>query len=226
MRSAQATFHLDGPERELEFLRTYMVPAWDRFRAHEAFDCGWFWRFGNAGRHGPVELEGGTTFEDGGVILVLNGSPTPEPLVEQERSRWDDLESRGVLDRWNSQWFHPEYETAREKAVENFGPVGGDWAYRMRPMVSRFTLDLLVEFQEVLPAVGEETEDNPVPVGFWALIHFLMKQHGYDWYDEIDACTKAIENRLRSLAAFHGSDAAREELETVLAALEQVDIEP
>ena len=34
----------------------------------------------------------------------------------------------------------------------------------------------------------------------WNLVHPLFVQCGYDWYDEIDACTKAIENQIRSLS--------------------------
>lgn len=224
MRSAQVTFDLADLEAERTFLQTYMVSAWDRFQAHESFDRGWFWRFGNTSDHGSVELEGGTTLEGGGVILVLNGDPTPEPLLAEEQSHWNDLESRDVLADWDFQWFDPQYENAREKSIQNFGEVGGDRAYRLRPLASRLTLDVLSEFDERLPAVGSESPDEPVPVGYWAVIHYLMKQQGYDWYDEIDACVKAIENRLRSLAQFHGEDVAQQELVTVLNELNGVDL--
>lgn len=201
-----------------------MVSAWDRFQAHESLDRGWFWRFGNTSDHGSVELEGGTTLEGGGVILVLNGDPTPEPLLTEEQSHWNDLEPRDVIADWDIQWFDPQYENAREKSIQNFGEVGGDRAYRLRPLASRLTLDVLSEFDERLPAVGEDSPDEPVPVGYWAGIHYLMKQQGYDWYDEIDACVKAIENRLRSLAQFHGEDVAQQELDTVLNELNGVDL--
>jgi len=210
MRSVQVTFDLADRAAERTFLETYMVDAWERFETHDAFDRAWFWRFGNTSDHGPVELEDGTTLEGGGVILVLNGDPTPEPVLEAERSRWSDLEADSTLDGWEITWFHPEYENAREKALENLGEVGGDRAYRLRPLASRMTLSVLEEFDDRLPAVGEPSEGDPLPVGYWTTIHFLMKQFGYDWYDEIEACTRAIENRLRSLAAFHGDAAARE----------------
>lgn len=223
MRSAQVTFDLVDPAHERTFLQTYMGDAWERFESHEAFDRGWFWRFGNASRHGAVELEDGTTLEDGGVILVLNGDPTPEPLVEQERPHWEALEDDGPLRGWDLKWFDPTYENARDKSVQNFGAVGGDRAYRIRPLAARVSLEVLEEFDEQLPAVGTESEEDPVPVGYWTMIHYLMKQAGYDWYEEIDACTKAIENRLRSLAQFHGEEVAREELQTVIEELESID---
>lgn len=225
MRSVSVSFDLDDVESERAFLETYMMAAWDRFQAHEALDCAWFWRYGNTSQHGTVQLEGGETLEGGGVILVVNGDPTPEPIVDAEKPRWKSLEDDGVLRGWDTNWFRPEYENARAKAVENFGPVGGEWAYRMRPLVSRFTLDVVAEFDERLPPVGDRTDANPLPVGFWATIHFTMKQHGYDWYDETEACVKAIENRLQSLAAFHGVEAARDQLDALLADLEAVEVD-
>lgn len=224
MRSAQVTFDLDDCDAERSFLETYMVDAWDRFRAQDAFDRGWFWRFGNTSDHGAVELEDGTTLEGGGVILVLNGEPTPEPVLAAERSRWRDLVADGVLDDWDVTWFHPEYENAREKAVENFGEVGGERAYRLRPHASQMTLRVLEEFDERLPAVGTASEDDPLPVGYWTTIHFLMKQSGHDWYDEIAACRRAIENRLESLAAFHGEAAALEAHADLLDDLRSYDV--
>lgn len=223
MRSFQVTFDLPDAASERPFLRTYMVPAWERFEARDCFDCGWFWPFGDV--DGPVELDSGLVVDDGGVVLVVNGDPTPEPLVESERPRWDDLEERGVIRGRDEQWFDPEYEHARAKAVENFGEVGGDRAYRLRPLVARLTLDTLAAFDERPPAVGEATGDNPRPIGFWATIHYLMKQQGFDWQDEVDACTKAIRNRLRSLAHFEGDAAAREELAAVRADLADAERE-
>ncbi|MFB6211141.1 MAG: hypothetical protein ABEI76_06360, partial [Halobacteriales archaeon] len=121
---------------------------------------------------------------------------------------------------WAVKDFRPAYENARAKLIENFGERGGALSYRLRPLASRTTLGLLETFDEDLPAVGDPTPENPVPVGEWVLIHYLMKQNGHDWYDEIDACQRAIRNRLRSLAQFHGARTARAELETVIEELQ------
>lgn len=64
--------------------------------------------------------------------------------------------------------------------------------------------------------MGEPTDENPVPVGFWAMTHFPIKPQGYDWYQEIDACTKSIRNRARSLAAFTSEDEARDVLDDAI----------
>ena len=71
-----------------------------------------------------------------------------------------------------------------------------------------------------LPPVGEPTDKNPVPVGEWVLLHLLMKQNGHDWHEEIDACRKAIHNRVQSLRSFHGPETALEALDSVIADLE------
>lgn len=225
MESIQVTFDLADRPAERAFLRAYMIGAWERFDSHEGFDRAWFWCFGSTGEHGQIELEGGATVEGGGVILVLNGTASLDSLVESERPRWQELRSDGPLDGWDVTSFDPAYDSARGKSVENFGTVGGDRAFRLRPLASNLTLDVLEEFDDDLPAVGSTTDENPVPVGYWAMIHYLMKQGGYDWYDEIDACTKAIENRLRSLAVFHGEEVARDALDDTLAELRGVDLD-
>lgn len=219
MRSTQVTFTMPS-ERERQFLQAYMPDAWDRFDAHDAVDRAWFWRFGQTSQHDPVTLEDGTVVEDGGVILVVNGDPDPTPAIEAEREHWERLESEGLLDTFETKGFRPAYENARQKMVENFGERGGDLCYDLRPLAARTTVAHLETLEEGIPAVGERTADNPAGIGDWVLIHFLLKQSGHDWYEEIDACRRAIRNRLRSLAQFHGPEAAREELDTVIEELE------
>lgn len=216
MRSTQVTFSLAERATERQFVADYLTDAWDRFETHEAFDRAWFWRFGRTSRQGPLELEGTTTLDGGGVILVCNGDPSPEPVVESERPRWRELEAQGLLEGWETTQYRPEYENAREKMIERFGETGGDLLYRLRPLACRATLAHVAEFENDLPPVGEQTEENPTPVGDWVLLHLLFKQQGHDWYDEIDAYEKGIENRLRSIEAFLGAEAARAELETVI----------
>jgi hypothetical protein len=216
MRSVQVTFDLPDAAAERRLLADYLVDAWPRIESRDCLDRAWYWRFGRASDRPPVELEDGTVLTGGGVVVTLTGDPTPDPVVAAERPRWDRLVADGPLDDWETTRFDPTFENARTKAVERFGSVGGDRLYRMRPHVARTTLSLFGEFDDDLPAVAESTEENPRGIGDWALIHFLLKQRGHDWGDEVDACRKAIANRLRSLAAFHGDAAARAELDRVV----------
>ena len=95
--------------------------------------------------------------------------------------------------------------------------MGGEREYRLKPLSARFALDYYREFDEALPVLGEGGADDPAEVGFWAHLHFAMIQCGYDWYDETDACLKGLRNRLKSLAAYRGADAAREEYDRLAA---------
>ena len=81
---------------------------------------------------------------------------------------------------------------------------------------------MLREFDADRPAVGEPTDENPQPVGDWVLIHYLMKQNGHDWYDEIAACSKAIENRAHSLAQFYDRERALTALDDAIEELRAV----
>lgn len=212
MQSTQVTFELPDADAEREFLREYMVPAWERFERMDAFESGWFWPHGRHARHGVEGLEAGE------IVFVVNGDP--ESVVERERERWDDSIEDGRLEDWSTQSFDPEYDDSLDKMQQRLGDVGGRHNYRLRPLVSEFTLNVLHEYDERLPPVGEPTDENPVPTNFWAVIHYAMKQNGYDWYDEIDACTKATKNRLRSLAQFENEEAAQEKLAETIADLE------
>ena len=204
MSSTQVTFEFEKTEDERRFLRRYMAPAWERFEEMDAFESGWFWRHGRFSRHGIDGLD------EGKIVFVING--TPQAVIDRERERWERHEAEGELVGWSTRTFDPEYEDGLDKLQRNFGEVGGRQDYRFRTLAPRFTLDIVREFEEPLPAVGEPTDDNPVPINFWVLIHYLMKQSGYDWYDEIDASTKAIKNRLRSLANFTSEQEAQRQL--------------
>lgn len=127
---------------------------------------------------------------------------------------------------WERKSFQPEYENVREKMREKYGETGGERAYLFRSLVADFSVECIAATDRRPPAVGEPSDSDPVPVGFWTVIHYLMKQQGYDWYGEIDACTKSIENRLRSLRTFHGEEAARAELQSVIERLESIDLSP
>jgi hypothetical protein len=158
----------------------------------------------------PVELAGGTVTDGGGVILVVNGDD-PDAALAAERDRWDELAATPRLDRVETKQFSEGgYESAREKMVDSFGPVGGERLFRLRPTACETTLATLTAFDEQLPAVPEPTEEDPSGIGVWSLLHLVCKQHGLDW----------IENRAASLAAFYDEATAREALDEAIAELE------
>lgn len=206
MAGATIEFRFESPTDEERFVRTYLADAWDRFEASEFWTTGWFWSYGQFARYdsGP---------EGGLVRVVFEGDP--DALVGHESDRWNGFSG---LASWNVRRYDEEgYDSLLDQQKDAKGEVGGEWEYRVKPLVSRFSLAYLREFEEPLPAVGDEGDGNPAGLGFWAVLHDTMVQCGYDWYDETDACQKAMKNRLKSIASYRGAGAARDEYDRLLA---------
>jgi len=223
MKTTQVTFDLPDTGSEVEFLREYMVPAWKRFEDSDAFESGWFWRAGNFAQRDLVELDREEheldRLEPGMIIFLINGQP--ERVLETEREYWQEFVADRLLEDWETHSFRPRCQNAREKMRQKYGRQGGDWAYELRQIAAKTTVNLLAEFDQPLPAVGNPNDENPVPIGFWTMTHFLMKQQGYDWYQEIDACSTSIRSRFVSLASFTSDEKAREKLDEVIEELEE-----
>lgn len=206
MAGATIEFHFGSTSDEERFVREYLADAWERFETAEYWETGWFWSYRQFAAYdcGP----------DGGFVrLVFEGDP--DGLVEHESSHWDDFEG---LTAWEVEHYDDlGYESLLEQQRDAKGEIGGEREYRLKSLLTRFSLAYSSEFEESLPAVDQESPENPLQLGFWATIHDLMVQCGYDWYDETAACQKAMQNRLKSLAAYRGADAAREEYERLLA---------
>ena len=206
MAGATVEFHFDSTTDEERFVREYLAAAWERFETAEYWETGWFWSYRQFAEYGCGP--------DGGFVrLVFEGDP--DGLVEHESSRWDDFEG---LTAWEVERYDElGYESLLEQQRDAKGEIGGEWDYRLKSLLARFSLAYSSEFEEPLPAVDEESPENPLQLGFWGTIHDVMVQCGYDWYDETTACQKAMQNRLKSLAAYRGADAARQEYEHLLA---------
>lgn len=206
MAGATVEFLFDSPADEERFLRTYLTDAWDRFETREYWTTGWFWSYRQFAQYdaGP----------DGGLVrLVFEGAP--DELVKRESDRWDEF--RG-LTQWRVRRYEDEgYESLLEQQIHAKGEIGGEWEYRLKQLTTRFSLAYYREFREPLPMVGDEHDENPVEIGFWAAIHDILVQCGYDWYDETAMCQKALKNRLKSIASYRGAEAARDEYERLLA---------
>lgn len=218
MDTTTVIFELPDTDSEGAFLREYMVPAWDRLADNDDFESGWFWRAGNFPHNDLVELSRDehdlNRSNPGSVYFTINGDSGA--VVESEQPHWQEFVDDGLLDGWETE-SHPEYDSVREKMHDKYGTAGGERVYALRQIAADTTVSVLEEFGRPLPMIGEQTADNPVPVGYWTMCHFLMKPHGYDWEEELDAYAKSIQNRLASLATFTSEQTARRRLDDVIA---------
>ncbi|WP_143105154.1 hypothetical protein [Halogeometricum rufum] len=205
MSGATLVFEFDSPADEEQFIRDYLTEAWNRFETNEYWETGWFWRYRQF-----AEYESGP---DGGLVrLVFDGDA--DELVEQEADRWD---KHSGLASWRLlRYEDEEYESLFDQQTDTRGELGGEWEYRMKPLLSRFALAYYREFENTLPPVGEKSDENPLGLGFWSAFHNLMVQCGYNWYDETEVCQRAMKNRLKSIASYRGAEAAREEYQRLL----------
>ncbi|MFB6227231.1 MAG: hypothetical protein ABEH88_01385 [Halobacteriales archaeon] len=205
MAGATIEFQFDSTADEERFLRKYLTDAWERFEAADHWTTGWYWSY--------RAFAGYDCGPDGGLVrLVFEGDP--DGLRSAESDRWETFD--GLAD-WTLRRYEEEgYDSLLEQQREAKGEVGGEWEYRLKPLLSRFSLAYLETFEDAIPSVGEGDGENPIGIGFWVVLHDTMVQCGYDWYDETEACLKAMENRLKSIGAYRGASAARDEYERVL----------
>lgn len=205
MTGVTIAFEFDSLEGEQRFIRNYLTEAWTRFEASEYWENGWFWRYNQFAEYnsGP----------DGGLVrLVFDGDA--DELVEQESDQWDRMSG---LTSWSLLRYEDEgYDSLFEQQTDSKGDLGGEWEYRMKPLLSRFALAYYREFENTLPPVGEKNDDNPLGLGFWSAFHNMMVMCGYNWYDETAVCQRAMKSRVKSIASYRGAEAAREEYQRLL----------
>lgn len=205
MAGATIEFYFESPADEASFCRSYLVEAWDRFRARDFWETGWFWTYGQF-----AEFESGP---DGGLVrLVFEGNP--DALVAAESSRWDRCDA--LLEWTVHRYEESGYDDLLSQQLDAKGAVGGRREYRLKPLVAAFSLAYREAFEERVPPVADRSEQNRPGIGFWAVVHDMLVQCGYDWYDETAICQKALRNRLKSIASYRGAEAAREEYQRLL----------
>lgn len=209
MAGATIEFRFEDVASEVDFIREYLAAAWPRFEANEFWDHGWFWRYGQFADYesGPV----------GGLLrLVFDGDP--DALIEAESGRWDEIDG---LESWDCRRYddpageQEAFESLLEQQQAAKGAVGGEREYRFKALTARLALDYYRTFDEPLPAVPDSGPEDLKGIGAWALLHDLLVQCGYHWYDETEIALRMLKNRLKSIAAYEGADAAREEYDRI-----------
>lgn len=209
MAGATLRFRFDSPASEDAFVAEYLTDAFSRFETSDYWEHGWYWSYGQFAGYdaGPA---------GGQVKLVFDGDP--DALIAAERDRWAAFDG---LTEWDCRRYDDDYPSLRAQQRDQKGSVGGDREYRGKAHTTQFALALRREFDD-LPADPEPDEDDPIGIGVWTLLHDVLVQAGYDWYDETNAAVRMIENRLKSIAAYRGADAARAEYDRLAEAFDRV----
>ena len=201
-------------ESERRFCGSYLPEAWARYEASEYWDSGWFWAYSQFAEVG-VDVDGGL------VRLVFDGDP--DGLLAAESDRWEAFEG---LTGWRVRRYDDEgYESLRAQQVDSKGALGGDWEYRYKPLTARLALAYRSEFDQRLPPAPDPSEENPLGLGCFAMIHALFVQMGYHWHEETDTYLRGITNRLKSIGAHQGEQQAWAEYERLREQFEAVEAE-
>lgn len=207
MVGASIDIHFDDFAAEQRFIESTLANSWDQIVTSDAWDSGWYWRYG---QFDGIDVDGGL------VRLVFDGDP--DALIANEQECWEAVPG---LSGWSIREY-PEagYQSLHEQQCDAKGPLGGDWEYRYKPLTAALALQITEEFGAELPAVTEPTDQNPVGLGMWSLVHALFVQSGYDWYEENSSYLEGLKGRIKSIAHHRGEAAAREEYERVRERLE------
>lgn len=214
MSGAGIHFEFESTADESRFLRAYLADAWDRYRASDYWETGWFWAYRQFHEYEAAP--------DGGlVVLVFEGRP--DDLVAAESDHWAAFEG---LESWDLRRYEaadPGFESLLAQQRDAKGERGGEREYRLKPLASRFSLAYLREFDDPLPALGDPADDDPAGMGFWAVFHHLCIQCGYDWHEEIDIYLRGLRNRVKSVADYQDAETAREEYERIRAEVDAME---
>ena len=200
MSGAGIEFRFDSTDSESRFVREYLTDAWKRFETGDFFESGWFWPYG--------AFMGYESGPNGGFLrIVFEGDP--DALVDAEETYWDGFD--GLFD-WHVRRYEEEgFDSLLAQQQDAKGEVAGKRDYRIKPLTTRFVLDYVREFSDPLSVIDDSAEANSLNYGYYVVIHYVMVQAGHDWYDETDACLRAMEGRVKSIAHYRGAEAAREE---------------
>lgn len=62
----------------------------------------------------------------------------PDHLVDRESDRWDGVDG---LDSWSLRRYELEgYDSLLKQQQDGKGAIGGDWEYRLKPLLAEFAL--------------------------------------------------------------------------------------
>lgn len=215
-------FETTGMKADEALIREYVLDAIERLPEQPGCDGIGFHPMGCKADFAAMDY-------DGGVLLRIMGKDM-EPVVEQERDRWDSLIDEALAKSWNQSEIDQEFTT-------NLGEHGAELYIHLELLaaqMSKFvyesdTLTLPVDPVDEYP--GEERESR-LGVGWWRLLHLLSLHQNYRFVEEIDAYSQAVRYALHNIArldeyerAIATTDEVIEDLEAVREELAQIQTE-
>ncbi|WP_224449627.1 hypothetical protein [Haloprofundus salilacus] len=202
---AMVVFSLPTADDEVRLLREYVFPAMDCLDDLDADHRIRAFRYG-----ADPELPGGE------VRMAVEGEY--EAVVARERDRWDDLRDSPLVDSW---CVEAQQSDAESIASERFAGDRTDVAAHAPFLATSAAKEWYETFDGPVPAVVDD--EAAVSAGWWMFVHLFANLQGADWDDEIDTLLVGIENRLRSLELYHGSDTARERLREIQTRIDEFE---
>lgn len=196
--TAMVVFSLPTADDEVRLLREYVFPAMDRLDDAAGFDADY--------RIRALRYSADPKLPGGEIRMAIEGEF--EAVVDHERERWNDLRDSSFVDSWCVEATETD---AKSIAADRFAGDRPDVAAHAPFLATSAAKEWYETFDGPVPAVADD-DDASVSSGWWMFVHLFANIQGADWDDEIDALLVGIENRLRSLEAYHGTHSAHERL--------------
>jgi hypothetical protein len=192
-------FLTKGYEEDENLIRTYIKPTVNDLQNKGVLQSFHFFRYG------------------GRVRLRLRGDK--REILKEERGKLEHLKKEGLIMSYEPIPYRLE--------VVKFGKRGAEIADKLFELASIASLNFMNTFKPMekpdpVNTFPEETREGRLPVGTWIFIHSLFNQLSYGDVGEINACFKALTNRIFSIPNIIGKKQAQEITEAIIRELKKM----
>lgn len=202
---ASVVFFTESEDAAEQFVREYVLDAIDK--APEVEGC-----------EGLAFSLNEASNPDGGSVStrVLGDAST---FVRTEKATWEAYKEDDIIQDWAVD------EISHERFTRIFGEQGSELANRLMPLAERMATLVYDEFDSLdeLPAPYDTYPEESIAAGWWVVPHHIAYASlDYSATEEIEMHKAGIEEDLKLIAEFKGEDAVDEQLDSLLADLEEM----
>lgn len=199
-------FVTESVEADKRFIRDYVFDAIDRIPKQT--DC-----------EGISYVPAGQKIPNQGLVL-LQIVEDVDTVIDLEKSRWDSLIERDLVDSW-------EMEDFEDELVKQWGNKGAKLHTRIDILAAKLSKTVIKAFDQPpdpIDAYPTESDDREsrFGVGWWRLLHLLTLQQGLDYNDEIDCYAVGLQHAIRKLAEYEGAKSANQRLDDLINIFEEI----